>query len=257
MDLGCCVGVDQLPALEAAGADYCELSVARTVMAGDDEFARLRDLLAGSRLQPRAYNVFLPGDLKVVGPAVDRERIGHYVRAACERVGRLGGRIIVFGSGGSRSVPDGFSREAALDQLEEFVRLAVGAAGERGVTIAIEPLRRAESNVFNTVGECAAFVRERRIEGARVLADLYHMMEEGEPFEAIDESADLLAHTHIADSGREPPGTGSYDLVGFFRHLRESGYGGDCSIECRWSDFAAQIGPALAAARAAARQAGW
>ena len=257
MEIGCCIGVEQLPALEGAGADYCELSVAGAVMGSDEEFAALVEMLSGSRLPPRAYNVFLPGDLPVVGPAVDRERVARYVETACERVQRLGGRLIVFGSGRSRSIPDGFSREEALDQLEDFVRLAVRTAGERGITIAIEPLRRAESNVFNGVRECAAFVRERRIEGARVLADLYHMMEEGEPLEAMDEAADLLAHTHIADSGREPPGTGSYDITGFFRHLRESGYGGDCSIECRWSDFPGQIGPALAASRAAAQAAGW
>ncbi len=257
MDIGCCIGVEELPALEAAGADYCELSVARAVMGSDEEFAALVETLSGSSLPPRAYNVLLPGDLLVVGPTVDRERIAQYLQTACERVQRLGGRVIVFGSGRSRAIPDGFSREEALDQLEEFVRQAVRTAGEHGITIAIEPLRRAESNVFNSVRECAAFVRERRIEGARVLADLYHMMEEDEPLEAIDEAADLLAHTHIADSGREPPGTGSYDITGFFRHLRENGYAGDCSIECRWSDFPSQIGPALAASRAAASAAGW
>src|SRR2546423_9877402 len=135
MDLGCCVGVDQLPALEAAG-DYCELSVARTVMAGDDEFARLRDLLAGSRLQPRAYNVFLPGDLKVVGPEVDRERIGHYVRAACERVGRLGGRIIVFGSGGAPSVPVGAPLGQPASQPGDVApRDGWAAGGEAGTCV--------------------------------------------------------------------------------------------------------------------------
>lgn len=49
--------------------------------------------------------------------------------------------------------------------------------------------------------------------------------------------AELLVHVHIADSDRQPPGLGGYNLTGFLRHLRVSGYDGDCSIECRWLDF--------------------
>lgn len=263
MDLGCCAPMDRVPAIEAAKGDYYELSVAGTVMAGGEEgegdFARLLERAAAFSIKPRAYNVFLPGSLPVVGPAVEREAVERYVRAAFGRVRRLEGRVVVFGSGRSRSIPEGFGRDAALDQLADFLRLAGGLSGEYGITLVIEPLRRAESNVFNSVGESAAFIRERRLDrdGVRLLADLYHMMEEDEPLTAVVEGADLLAHTHVADSGRQAPGSGGYPITEFFGLLRQSGYAGDCSIECRWDDFDAQIGPSLDFLRGCARAAGW
>ncbi len=261
MEIGCCVSLDQLAALDAAGGDYSELSVARTVMGGgagsEEEFARVRDQVAAARAKPRAYNVFLPGDLPIVGPAVERERLEGYVRAAFGRVRELGGAIIVFGSGRSRSVPDGFERATALDQIEDFLRWTGPLAREHGITLALEPLRRAESNVFNSVGEGATFLTERQIPEVRLLADIYHMMEEGEPLTAIDDHAGLIVHAHAADSGRQPPGQGDYPLTEFLRRLRRNGYQGDCSIECTWTDFPGQIGPSLAALRGAAGAAGW
>lgn len=260
MDLGCCISsVEQAADVEAAGGDYYDLPVARTVMAGDDDaqFTTLLRRVSALRLKPRAYNVFLPPDLHVAGPAVNGERVDEYVRTAFERVRRLGGHIIGFGSGQSRSVPDGFSRAEAIVQLERFLRRAAARATTYGLTLAIEPLRRAESNVFNTVRECSGFIRQRRLDGIQLVADLYHMMEEGEHYDALDGSADLLAHVQVADSGRQPPGLGSYDLSGFLRRLRGLGYKGDCSIECRWTDFPPQIGPAIHHLRAAAHAAGW
>ena len=39
---------------------------------------------------------------------------------AWARLARLGTQIVVFGSGGARRVPEGFSKEEAFKQLVEF-----------------------------------------------------------------------------------------------------------------------------------------
>ncbi|MGN6565526.1 MAG: sugar phosphate isomerase/epimerase family protein [Thermomicrobiales bacterium] len=260
MQLGCCVTPDRVAALAGAGGDYVELTVASTVMGGDDAvFARLRADAASWGPRPRAYSVLLPGDLKVTGPATDRSKQETYLRTAFARIHQLSGpgAVVVFGSGRSRAIPDGFSRDAALDQLADFMTLTGALAHEQGITMALEPLRRGETNVFNDVRESGAFLRQRQIPNFLLLADLYHMMEENEPLSAIDEYADLIVHTHVADSGRAAPGTGTYPIAEFFQKLRANNYQGKCSIECRWDDFTAQIGPAMAAVRDAARSAGW
>ncbi len=259
MKLGCCIsGFDQVAAVEAAKADYYELPVATTVMA-DGEAGRAAFLagIAGSHLRPIAYNILFPRTISLVGPSVDRAAVGRYVIEALDRLAAAGGRVVVFGSGRSRAVPDGVDRAGALDELERLLRWTAAEAGRRGVVVALEPLRRAESNVFNSVGECAAFIRERRLEELRLVADSYHMVEEDEPLAAIDAAADLIAHAHIADSARRPPGQGHYDLAAFLSRLRAAGYGGDCSIECTWTDFASEVAPSVAAVRRAADAAGW
>jgi sugar phosphate isomerase/epimerase len=259
MEIGCCVSMDRMAALEQAGADYCELAIAPTVMAGVDEraFAGVLDRVASYRLKPRAFNVFLPAELPVVGAAVDLDGLDRYVPVAFDRVRRLGGKLVVFGSGRARSIPADVGRDVALDQLADVLRWTSSLAGEHGITLALEPLRRTESNVFNSLGESAAFIYQRGLADVRLVADLFHMMEEDEPLTAVKDHRRLIAHAHIADRDRRPPGLGDYPLAEFFRELRESGYAGDCSIECTWTDFAGQIAACLAHTRQAAQAAGW
>jgi D-psicose/D-tagatose/L-ribulose 3-epimerase len=255
MQLGCCIGPDHLHDLAAAGGEYAEFTVAGTVMGGDDAaFEQLVERVAAAAIKPRAYNVLLPGDYTVVGPAVDRARLETYVRTAFARIARLSGpgAIVVIGSGRARSIPDGFDRATAFDQLAEFLGWVGAAAREAGIVIALEHLRRAESNVFTTLRESGDFIRARELHDVRLLVDLYHLMEEGEPLATIDDHADLLVHAHVADSERRHPGTGSYPIADFFARLAANGYAGRCSIECRWGNFPVQIGPAMAALRHAA-----
>lgn len=256
MEIGCCVAPEQALALAAAGGDFAELSIVRAVMGGGDDaagaaFAHAQEALGAAGLPVRAYNVLLPPDLPLVGPAAGRQELDTYLRTAFGRARQLGGRVVVCGSGRSRAIPAGVRRSAGLDQLAGALAHIATVAAEYDLVVALEPLRAAESNVFNTLGESAAFLRERGLSAVRLLADLYHMMEEREPLSALDGCADLLVHVHVADTDRRPPGQGGYPLAEFFRRLRRNGYTGACSIECRWADFAAEIGPSLAYVRAA------
>ena len=103
MKFGCCAGVESMPVLEEAGYDYVELSVVGLNPEGSGkEFKELKNRILSHRLRPEAFNVFLPGDLKIVGADADLTRAAHYADLAFRRVKELGGEIVVFGSGGSR-----------------------------------------------------------------------------------------------------------------------------------------------------------
>lgn len=255
MELGCCVTPGQLALLATAGGDYAELTVAGAVMGGDEAtFTRLVEQISNSPIKPLAYNVFLPGDRSIVGPTIDRDWLKNYSQEALTRIARLGGpgAIVVLGSGRSRSIPADFNHATALDQLADFLGQLGALAKPLGITIALEHLRRAESNVFTSLRESGEFLRERDLPNVHLLVDLYHLMEEDEPLTTIDEYADLLVHAHVADSERRHPGTGTYPIAPFFNQLRQNGYAGKCSIECRWTDFPAEIDAAMAALREAA-----
>lgn len=239
MAVGCCVSTDlsRLEVLKAARVDFCELPVASLLMGDQQPFSGVVEAVGASGVPARAANVLLPGDLRIVGPIVDQDRIDRYLGTAIDRMATLGIETVVLGSGASRAVPEGFAREEALTQMESFVRSAVEVAAGRGLTIALENLRTEETNLLNTVAEAAAFIRERDLTGARLIADVYHMEENGEDVDLASRHADLVAHVHLADTRRLPPGQGNRDLARFVRGLRESGYAGRWSIECRWFDF--------------------
>lgn len=251
---GVCVGVDASPALKAAGYDYIELAVG-TVKPNERDWeglATLRAQTAEAGLPCDAWNCLLPGELKVTGPDVDLQAVADYIDLAFIRISKLGGRIIVFGSGGARHIPEGWPREEAEAQLRAFLRLAASHAADHNLGIAIEPLRSAESNVINTVAEGLEYVRAVQSCRVQVLMDYYHLVEEGEPLEVVHQAGNFLVHVHVAVPGsRKAPGLEEHDFVPLMRALKEFDYKGRISIEGGWNDLAAEAARALEVLKAA------
>ncbi len=244
--IGCCSTIDTAEAARAAGFDYLECTVVALAAEEDDAaFAATLERYRAAALPVWACNVFLPGDLKIVGPTVDQERVSRYVARALARVQAVGARVVVFGSGGARKVPEGFPREQAAQQIVQFLYLVADAAERTGITIAIEPLNRKECNIINGVAEAVEFAERVGRPSIRVLADFYHLDEEREPIAHLVRYRDWIVHTHVADSDRYAPGTGHYPYPAFAEALRQGGYAGMVSVECRWRDFAAEAGPAV------------
>ena len=245
MQFGICLPIAAAGIAHAAGFDFVEPTV-RSLSPLAPDFAAIRAPFDGAPLPTPVFNVFVPSEIRLTGPEVEWARVESYLEAAVGRVAALGGEAIVFGSGGARNVPDGFAKEEACTQLARFLRLAGGVAARNDLTIVIEPLNSRDSNIITSVVEGMQLAQETDHPRVRLLADLYHMMEDGEPLENITTCAGWLEHVHVADSGRGAPGEGDYPYAEFFRRLREGGYGGRISIECRWDDLGAQAAPALA-----------
>jgi sugar phosphate isomerase/epimerase len=235
MRFGCCVGMDGIESVEDAGYDYVELPVATVLPeASDAEWDQVRREILKYTIKPEAWYVLLPGDFRVTGPEVDWPRLRRYLATAFRRIAEVEGRVVVFGSGRARRVPDGFPFDEARKQIEDFVKAAGDAAHEKALRLAIEPLNRRESNMINSVAEALSHAAALSHPSVGVLADFFHMDEEHEPFADIIEARHYLTHVHIADTDRRHPGSGRYDYAGFFAALREAGYAGRMSVECVW-----------------------
>ena len=243
MQFGCCAKIDQAPIVHAAGFDYLEAGVTSLIPDEDDAaFAPVLAQYQASSVPVQAFNLFLPRDLKIVGPEVDEARAKTYVKRAVERIEKIGATTAVIGSGRSRSVPEGFPRDEAIQQIIHFLGIVADETDNSSVTIAIEPLNKKESNIINSVSEGVFFAKEVNRPSIRVLADFYHMDEDDEPLETLIENKDWLAHIHVADTGRGSPGTGQYPYAEFVSLLKQAGYDGMVSVECRWKDFEAEAG---------------
>ena len=70
--------------------------------------------------------------------------------------------------------------------------------------------------------------------GVRVLADTYHMnIEEDDLCAALRSVAGVLGAVHLSDSNRHQPGTGHVPFAAIVATLRELGFDGVLSVECR------------------------
>jgi len=247
-NIGVCGAVDRAAAAKAAGVSYLEAGVSAFLIPekSEEEFAANRALAASSDPPIRTANGFYPADILLVGPDADLPRAVSYAETAIRRASEIGIEILVLGSSRSRTIPEGFARADAERQFVSLLKHIAPAAEKYGVTIAIEPLRPAETNFINSVREGAAIARQAESPAIRVLADLYHMAQVDEGPDALIDSADMLVHCHIAEKeSRTPPGVAGDDFTPYFAALRQIRYTGRISIECGWSDFATQLPEAV------------
>src|SRR5215471_4800556 len=180
MRVGYCTGLKDLEAAHAAGFDYVELSATEIASLSDDEFAAAAARIKALGIATPTANLLLPATLKVTGPDVNPTLQMQHVHKALSRLSKLGTEVVVFGSGGARRVPDGFSKDEAFKQLVDFGKRAAGEARTVGITIAIEPLRKQETNIINTAAEGLDLVKAIDDPNFQLMIDFYHLASEHE-----------------------------------------------------------------------------
>lgn len=229
-----------LDALHHNAYDFAELGVGAVAGMSNEEFERAKEIVESSSIKVYAFNSFIPGNISLTGPNVSMMEAEEYVDKAMTRISAIGASYIVFGSGAARKVPDGFSKEMALEQLASFLNMCERYALRYNLTIAIEPLNKGETNIINSVNEGLDLAKRVQRPHIKLLADLYHMLLENESADIIYKAHDYLVHTHIANRDRLYPGAAERDgedIKPFFKALKEVGYNGGVSVECRFNDF--------------------
>jgi D-psicose/D-tagatose/L-ribulose 3-epimerase len=253
VQVGWCTPLKTLEAAKAAGFDYAELGTTEIAGLSDAEFELAVQQIAKVGLPTPVTNLFLPGTLKVTGPDVNPEQQMAYVKKAFARLSRINVQVVVFGSGGARRVPDGFSKEEAFRQLVDFGRRIAPEAQARGITVAVEPLRRQECNIINSAGEGLALVEAIDHPNFQLMIDFYHLASEQEDPAIVLKAAPHIRHLHTANpKGRVFPLEASeFDYAPFFANLRKIQYDKRISVEASTTDFPTQAPRAIALLRKA------
>jgi sugar phosphate isomerase/epimerase len=237
----------------AGQIDFVEEHVQRLLVPLADQTA-FQESAAGiteTSIPVSAANSFLPGDLRSTGPEMSVDRVVAYAETAFRRAAEVGIRIIVYGSGGSRQIPEGFSRARAEEQFVEILGALGPLAGRHGILLVVEPLASGDCNFINSLAEGAKAVRACNHESVALLADFYHMARDDEAPDQIAVYGDLIRHVHAAElENRAAPGTRGDDFRPYLRALRKAGYGGAISLECRWTDPVSEAVSGVAALRA-------
>jgi sugar phosphate isomerase/epimerase len=240
MRFGICAKAQRAEELRSAGADFLEENV-QVLLRGTLSDAEWEQSWRGNSVLPiLAANALVPGDLKPVGPSVDFDGLRKYVGTVVARAARAGIKVLGFGSGTARNVPDGFARERAQVQIVAFCKMAAELCGRADVMLVVEPLNRGECNIINTLGEALTFVKSVNHPNFQCLADTYHFWTENEKLEELENAMPWIRHVHVADKdGRTPPGeSGTSDYRPFFRVLKRGNYQGAISVEAsNFDDF--------------------
>jgi len=249
------IGIEIVETLAEMGFDYIELSLAGLMALPEAAFADAARRIEFSGIRCEACNNFFPAPVRLTGAAASLPAAVEYALAAMDRAAHLGVRVIVFGSSAAKNVPAGFDQGTAWKQIVELLATLGPPAEVRGITIAIEPLNRKESNIVNLASEGLRLIREVNHPNVQLLVDYYHLMMEREDPAIIAEAGASLRHLHLARvEGRAFPLQPDEGFSRFFQCVRQIGYAGRCSVEAYTHDFAADAHQALRMLREAIRR---
>ena len=233
MRFGVCAPISDAVMMAKIGFDYLEVNASGLAAMTDEEFEAFCAENAAAPIHAEAANVLFPGTIRLTGEEADMETTCLYIEKILSRLGRAGVRTAVFGSSGSRRVPDGFPMEKAWDQLVKVGKILAQTAEKYNVMIALEPLRKAETNMINLQSEGAALVKEVDHPHFKLLCDFYHLTQEGGTPADVEACGEQLIHIHIAkpDDRKAMYPEDGCDYAGFFGALRRAGYDGRISFE--------------------------
>lgn len=236
VEVGVCAKSANLEKVVQYGFDYIEPAVEEIAAMDDAAFDAFKSRVLASPIRCECFNNFLR--LRVVGDHVDQQAVRAYLESSLPRCQALGASVVVWGSSGSRNVHSGFSRDRARQQIKDFLRLAGDTAKPLGIVIAIEPLRKKESNILNTGAETLKMVREINHPNVKMIIDYYHLREENEDPEIVWKARKEIVHFHFANpKGRVWPKDPNEDpeYGRFFALVKKIRFHGGISIEARGS----------------------
>ena len=164
-----------------------------------------------------------------------RQNAMDYVRHCIDAAQVLGARNVV----GPLYSAVGRTWQASDDERRRDEELLVGElkalaayAGERGVTICVEPLNRFETSFMNLTEQAIAIVDRVDQPACGILLDTFHMnIDERSIGDAIRAAGRRLRHLHACENDRGTPGTGHLPWTDVSQACRDIGFEGPFVIE--------------------------
>ncbi len=231
----------------AAGYDFTECGGGMLSSLDRRQRETLLNENAKEPLRIHAVNSLIPRHFRLADPNSNKDGYLAYFADLFDLMRELGAKYAVFGSGTARSIyADTYSAGDGMKSLADFITKLGMQASSVGITVVIEPLRKAETNVFVTVPETGEFVRELNQPGVKLLYDSFHMVEEKTDLSCVGKYADLVYHCHMSEAPlRTHPGSPDSGDLSYNRRfaleLLKSGYRGGVSVECAFGDFEKDI----------------
>ena len=227
------------------GLEVFESNVGTLMTLSDVEIDYLANKYPNGGLGLYAVNGFLAGMPNIVTASEEEKNtVLAHIAKTVSRLEKLGAKIIVFGSGWNRKIPEDADFSKADEIICGYIEYTAALCEKAGITLVLEPLNRSETNWCNSVKDGAKTVRKLSLPSFRLLADGFHMAKENEDLAVIENNGDILRHCHIASEDRRAPGSTQYEKD-FLSALKKIGYDGAVSVECGYSDFFAEAPKAI------------
>lgn len=174
-----------------------------------------------------------PGLHVTTGDHSLRSRSWLHIRTLIDLCADLGpnGKMI-FGSPAQRKSVGGMPAEEATRHYVDGLTSVAPWAEQRGVTILIEALPPADTDVVTSLDEAAEWVRRINSPAIRTMFDTHNAIAETEPHATlVDRHYSLIRHIHVNELDGKHPSRGNYDFKPLLSTLARLNYTGWISME--------------------------
>ena len=233
---------NDIDAIAAAGYDCIEMHMHEVMSMEVMEFKETCQKLNDSSITCEVIDNPVPLDQVIADASFDLDYYKGYLEVGTERAAELGVKYFNYGNGRTRSIPTSGDIEAAREKNLRFMRMMADIAGEKGITILIEPLAPQVSNVVLSIPEAIAYAHEIGRPNIGTFLDYRWFIALNHPYSMIEEYAEHIQHIHI-DNPEDPfptrkvPRYNDYhDYSQFFDALKKINYEKIISIEASTFD---------------------
>lgn len=203
------------PLFKALGAEGVELALEKK---GDVDLPMAVDALEREGLKCMSIcGAYGPGrDLR--GTPEEQQTSLGYMRDCIDACAAIGAGLFVGPHYSVVGRAKAESKEAKKEQWKvvvEHLKEICKYAADRGITLAVEPLNRFETDFININRDAVRLCEDVGADNIGVHMDLFHAgIEERNVPLSIVETGKRLLHVHASDNYRGAPGTGSLDWQG-------------------------------------------
>lgn len=164
--------------------------------------------------------------------ALQRRETARFAKHLVRICATAGGRIMVWGSPKARNTLPEWNYDECFQRAADVLREVSEEAGKYGVTLAMEPLGRKETNFLNTAEETIRLCKVVNHPACKLHLDVKAMSDESKPIpQIIEESREWFVHFHANDPNLLGPGMGDVKYEPIIAALRKAGYAGYLSVE--------------------------
>ncbi len=193
------------------------------------------DALAETGLVASVCAVMAPGRDLTSDDAATVRATQDYLRTCIKAAAGIGAGIVagpMYSPTGLTGALSAEERAERIDRLAQHLRPLADDARDAGVRLAIEPLNRFETSLFNTDAQTMELINRLDHPSVGLLLDTFHMnIEERDIPGAIRVAGGALIHFHACGNDRGAPGNDGIDWPGIQDALAEIDYDGPLSIE--------------------------
>jgi len=218
----------------SCGFDILEINAQNILRMTDKE----RDVLKAAGKDASLSYTYIGGvtpdtDLASEDRTIRKQGI-KFLSDQAQAVSKMGGSLLsgVLHSSWGQRLPLGKDRRALTDHSVEAMREAIKAAEDCGVIFGLEVVNRFEHYMINTAADGVSFVERVGSPSCKLLLDTFHMnIEEDNLRDAIVKAGKWLAHFHVGETNRRPPGRGRIPWPEVFAALDEIKFQGPIVME--------------------------